>query len=280
MLINGAELLKKARRGRYAVGAFNINNLETLQGICEAAEKLKSPVIIQTTPSAIKYAGLEFLASMVKIASFLYDIPMVLHLDHGQSLEQVEACIEYGYTSVMIDGSMLPFEENIALTKKVVEIAHDRNISVEGELGQLPGKKDVITAIELMTNPAMAEEFVRKTNVDALAVAIGTRHGFWKGEEKINFRRLAAIAKRVKIPLVLHGGSGVSDEDIQKAIKKGIAKINIDTEIRMVFSEGLREGLREDLKKYDIRAVMSKGRQAVEKLVEEKIKIYGSAGKI
>src|SRR4030042_3971219 len=255
------ELLKRARAEGYAVGAFNTNNLEILQAIVSAGEAEKSPAIIAVSEGAIQYAGLSFLISMVQTASNQFSIPLSIHLDHGRDLEIIQSCIESGFTSVMIDGSHLPFEENMAITKRVVEMAKKKNVSVEGELGRLKGIEDHVSVSEreaFLTDPQAAEEFVEKTRVDALAIAIGTSHGAYKfkGEVKLDFERLQEVFKRVDIPLVLHGASGVPpavlekaeqfgaklpgakgvpDDAIQKAVSLGIAKINIDTDLRLSF---------------------------------------------
>lgn len=299
------ELLAHAKKEGYAIGAFNINNMEILQAIISAAEAEKSPVIIAVSEGAIQYAGLRYIVSMVRTASEEASIPLSLHLDHGKDLEIIRKVMEEGFTSVMIDGSHLDFEENILITKKVVEMAKGRGISVEGELGRLRGIEEKVAVSEreaFLTDPEEAEEFVEKTGVDALAVAIGTSHGAYKfkGEPKLDFDRLEAIAKRVKIPLVLHGASGVPqqvlekaerygaklpgakgipDEAIQKAIALGICKINIDTDLRLSFIGAIREILMTKPEEFDPRKVLGPGREAIRQTVQSKMRLFGSSGK-
>lgn len=225
MLVSGKEILQEAKRGKYAVGAFNVNNMEILQAIVEAAEEVNSPVIIQASQGGLKYAGLEYIAEMGKLAAAQAKVPVALNLDHGTDFSQVVRCIRHGFSAVMIDGSQMSFEENIAITKKVVEVAHPNNVSVEAELGKISGVEDDVVVAEhdaLMTDPDEAAEFVERTNCDALAIAIGTAHGVYKGEPKLDFQRLNEISSRIDTPLVLHGASGVSDDAIQKAISYGI----------------------------------------------------------
>lgn len=299
------ELLNRAKQEGYAVGAFNINNMEILQAIISAAEAEKSPVIIAVSEGAIQYAGLRYIVSMVQTASEEVSIPLSLHLDHGKDLEIIRKVIEEGFTSVMIDGSHLDFKENISITQKVVEMAKGRGISVEGELGRLKGIEEKVAVSEreaFLTDPDEAEEFVEKTGVDALAVAIGTSHGAYKfkGEPKLDFDRLEAIAKRVKIPLVLHGASGVPpqvlekaerfgaklpgakgipDEAIQKAIALGICKINIDTDLRLSFIGAIREVLMTRPEEFDPRKILGPGREAIKQTVQAKMRLFGSSGK-
>lgn len=299
------EILNHAKKEGYAVGAFNINNMEILQAIISAAEAEKSPVIIAVSEGAIQYAGLRYIVSMVQTASEEVSIPLSLHLDHGKDLEIIRKVMEGGFTSVMIDGSHLDFKENISITKKVVEMAKERGISVEGELGRLKGIEEKVAVSEreaFLTDPEEAEEFVEKTGVDALAVAIGTSHGAYKfkGEPKLDFDRLEAIAKRVKIPLVLHGASGVPqevlekaerfgaklpgakgipDEAIQKAITLGICKINIDTDLRLSFIGAIREILMTKPEEFDPRKILGPGREAIKQTVQAKMRLFGSSGK-
>ncbi len=299
------ELLTHAKKEGYAIGAFNINNMEILQAIISAAEAEKSPVIIAVSEGAIQYAGLRYIVSMVRTASEEVSIPLSLHLDHGKDLEIIRKVMEGGFTSVMIDGSHLDFKENISITKKVVEMAKERGISVEGELGRLKGIEEKVAVSEreaFLTDPGEAEEFVEKTGVDALAVAIGTSHGAYKfkGEPKLDFDRLEAIAKRLEIPLVLHGASGVPqqvlekaerfgaklpgakgipDEAIQKAIALGICKINIDTDLRLSFIGAIREILMTKPEEFDPRKILGPGREAIRQTVQAKMRLFGSSGK-
>ncbi len=304
-LTTNKELLTQARKEGYAVGAFNINNLEILQAIVSAGETEKSPVIIAVSEGAIKYAGMPFIVSMVRTASEETFIPLSLHLDHGTDLEVIRSCIENGFTSIMIDGSHLQFEENIEVTKKVVEMAKKKSVSVEAELGRLKGIEDKVSVSEkeaFLTNPKAAEEFVKRTDVDALAIAIGTSHGAYKfkGEAKLDFERLKEIARRVSIPLVLHGASGVPssvleraerfgaklpgakgipDEAIQKAVSLGISKINIDTDLRLSFVGALREVLVTKPEEFDPRKILGPSREAIKQTVQSKMKLFGSSGK-
>jgi fructose-bisphosphate aldolase class II len=299
------ELLTLAKKRGYAVGAFNINNLEILQAIVSAGEAEKSPAIIAVSEGAIQYAGLPYIVSMVRIASNQSSIPLSLHLDHGKDLKIIRSCVENGFTSVMIDGSHLEFQENISMTKKVVEIARKNGVSVEGELGRLRGIEDKVSVSEreaFLTDPQAAEEFVNKTEVDALAIAIGTSHGAYKfkGEVKLDFERLKVIARRVDIPLVLHGASGVPqavlekaerfgaklpgakgipDDAIQTAVYLGIANINIDTDLRLSFIGAIREVLMNKPEEFDPRKILGPGREAIKQTVQSKMRLFGSSGK-
>jgi len=299
------ELLHLAKKGGYAVGAFNMNNMEIVQAIVSAAVAEKSPAIIAVSEGAIQYAGLPYIVSMVRIASEEVSIPLSLHLDHGKDLKILRSCIEGGFTSVMIDGSHLEFKDNISVTREVVEMARERGVSVEGELGRLKGIEDKVSVSEreaFLTDPRAAEEFVEKTGVDALAIAIGTSHGAYKfkGEVKIDFERLETIAKRVDIPLVLHGASGVPrqvleraerfgaklpgakgipDEGIQKAVSLGICKINIDTDLRLSFVGAIREILTTRPEEFDPRKILGPGREAIKQTVQAKMRLFGSSGK-
>lgn len=281
MLVSLHSVLKKAQRNKYAIGAFNTSNLEATQAIIDAAQKLKSPVIVSTSEKAIDYAGLSALASMIKIFARMARVPVVLHLDHAKTFELVKKCIAAGYTSVMLDGSRLPFKKNIALTKKVSAVAHKFNISVEGELGTIGGKEDYISGKNIiLADPKKAKVFVDNTKVDALAAAVGTAHGLPIPKENIDFKRLRAIQKLVSVPLVLHGASqGIFDKDIKKAIKHGICKVNIDTDLRLAFTNALRKKLQRDKKVYDPRAILSEGRSAVMKKAMEKMRLFGSVNK-
>ncbi len=305
MLATNRELLKAARQGAYAIGAFNINNMEFLQAITGAAEELGSPVIIALSEGAIKYAGFRGIVSMVRLAAEEKRVPVSLHLDHGKDLEAITKCIEGGFTSVMIDGSALPFEENIAVTARVVEKARPKGVSVEGELGKLAGIEDNVSVAErdaMLTDPAQAEEFVKRTGVDALAIAVGTSHGAYKfkGEANLALDRISEIASRVKALLVLHGASGVKQENVDiankfgaaikgakgvpdsaivEAIRRGISKVNIDTDMRIAFTAYVRKAMAEKPEEIDPRKVLGPGRDAIAAVVREKIKLFGSEGK-
>jgi fructose-bisphosphate aldolase class II len=304
MLVTNKFLLQKANKGNYAVGAFNINNMEFLQAIINAAEKLKSPAIVQTTEGAIKYAGLVYLHSLVTTAAKYTKTPISLHLDHGRDLDIIKQCIKIGYTSVMIDGSHYDFEKNIRVTKKVVSLAHKKGVSVEAELGTIGGVEEDVSARKIIyTDPGAALEFVKRTGVDTLAVAIGTSHGAYKfaGKSKLDIKRLKEIKKKLKIPLVLHGGSGipadiiskakkygakfgkpkgVSDFEMKKAVRNGINKVNIDSDLRLSFTAAVREVLAKKPEEFDPRKILSPARAFIQKTVEHKMKLFGSAGRI
>ena len=277
-LVPVGPLLQKAREGRYAVGAFNCNNLEILQAIIAAAEAERSPVIIQASQGGLKYAGLEYITAMVQAAAAKAAVPVALNLDHGTSFEQAVRCIRAGFTAVMVDGSHLPFAENVELVRRVVDVAHCVGVSVEGELGRIGGKEDdivVAAADAFFTDADEARQFVAETGVDALAVAIGTAHGVYKGEPKLDFARLAKISRKVDVPLVLHGASGLSDEAISEAIQLGITKINIDTEIRQAFAQGVREVLAKDPGEIDPRRILGPARERMQEVVQRKMRLFG-----
>jgi len=279
-LVPMTELLAKAEAGGYAVGAFNANNMEIVQAIAMAAEKEQAPVIMQASQGAIKYAGLDYIIGLVKIAAESTRVPIALHLDHGTSFDQVVRCIRGGFSSVMFDGSQLPLEENIRITKKVLDIARPVGVSVEAELGKIGGTEDDISVKEsLFTDPQEAEVFVKETGVDALAIAIGTAHGQYKGEPKLDFERLVEIRKLVNIPIVLHGSSGVPDAAITKAISLGIRKVNIDTNIREAFVAQVRQEIDKNPAEIDPRKFLGPGRDAAVELIREKIRLFGSSGK-
>ena len=304
MLATNKDLLLPARKNAYAVGAFNINNLESLLAVAEAASDEKSPAIIAVTPSAIKYAGLPYLAKIARTAAESASVPMSLHLDHGENFETASKCIEAGFTSVMIDGSFLKFEENVALTKRVVDHAHPKGVSVEAELGRLAGVEEstVEEKEAVLTDPNVAKDFVERTGVDALAVAIGTSHGAYKfkAEPKLDFERLKLIQKNVNVPLVLHGASsvpqwliekaskygaelagakGIPESHIKQAISLGIAKINIDTDLRLAFTATVREVLANSPKEFDPRKILGPAKEAMKEVVKGKMRLFGSSGK-
>jgi len=282
LLVSGKELFQAAKKGGYAVGAFNLNNMEILQAIIEAAEEENSPVFIQASQGGIKYAGIEYIAGMAKVAAEKAKVPIALNLDHGTSFTQVVQCVRHGFSAVMIDGSKLPFEENIAITQKVIEVAHPNNVSVEAELGKIGGVEDDIKVSErdaTFTDPDEAAEFAERTGCDALAIAIGTAHGVYKGEPRLDFDRLAEISKRTDVPLVLHGASGVSDEAIRKAVPFGICKINIDTELRVAFAKAVRKVVAEQPDEYDPRKILGPAKEAMKEVARAKMRLFGSAGK-
>lgn len=306
-LVNTKEMFKKAYDEGYAIGAFNVNNMEIIQGITEAAKKHNAPLILQVSAGARKYANHTYLVKLVEAAIIETDLPIALHLDHGDSFELCKACIDGGFTSVMIDGSHLSFEENIALTKKVVDYAKPRNVTVEGELGRLAGVEDEIKVHAedaSYTKPEEVEEFVKRTGVDSLAIAIGTSHGAFKfkGDAKLRFDILEEVGKRLPgFPIVLHGASsvvpeyvqiinehggeiagakGVPEEMLRRAASMAVCKINIDSDLRLAMTAKVREALDLDPKNFDPRKYLSPARDAIRDIVEHKIvEVLGCNGK-
>ncbi|HKL13858.1 MAG TPA: class II fructose-1,6-bisphosphate aldolase [Halanaerobiales bacterium] len=276
------EILNKANEEYYAVGGFNINNMEFLQGIIWAAEETNSPLILQASEGAIRYIGMDYVINMVKAAVKDTHIPVALHLDHGSSYEVIMKCIREGFSSVMFDGSKYSFEENIRLTQEVVKAAHSVGVTVEAELGKIGGSEDDVKVDEkdaMFTKPDEAEEFVEKTEVDALAIAIGTAHGVYKGKPELDFDRLEEIKSILNMPLVLHGASGVPEEDIRKAVKLGINKVNVNTAFQQAFTAKIRELFENDPELYDPRKYCGPGRDAISEAVKEKIEMLGSKNK-
>ncbi|WP_276632611.1 class II fructose-bisphosphate aldolase, partial [Terrisporobacter hibernicus] len=246
-LVTTKDILKKAQEGKYAVGAFNVENMEMVMAVISAAEEMNSPVIMQTTPSTVKYAGLDYFLANAKVAASRAKVPVVMHLDHGSSFELASEAFRAGYTSIMIDGSHSSFEDNIKISKAVVDMCKSSGIAVEAELGKVGGKEDDLDGGDGgFTDPKEAKLFVEKTGVDSLAVAIGTAHGLYKGEPKLDLDRLSQIKEVVSIPLVLHGGSGIPDSKVQESIKRGICKVNYATELRIAFTKGVTKYLEEN----------------------------------
>jgi len=281
-LVSMTEMLKKAKEGKYAVGQFNMNNLEFTQAIIEAAEEENSPVILGVSEGALKYMGLEYTVAMARAAAEKSSVPIALHLDHGSTFGIAMKVIGAGFSSVMFDGSHHSFAENVELTKKVVEVAHPMGISVEGELGTIGGTEDDLSVDEKdanLTNPKEAIEFFKATNVDALAIAVGSAHGLYKGEPKIHFDIIEAVSKEIDIPVVLHGGSGIPDEIITKAISLGIGKVNVNTENQVAMTNKLREVLAKNPEVYDPRKYLGPARDAIKEVVRGKIRLFGSNGK-
>ncbi len=281
-LVPISELLKDAEAGGYAVGAFNCNNMEIVQAIAAAAQAERSPVIMQASQGAIKYAGIEYITAMANVAASMIDVPVALHLDHGTSFEQVMRCIRSGFSSVMIDGSKLSLDDNIALTRQVMAAARPVGVSVEAELGKIGGTEDDIHVNEAdayFTDPEEARRFVEETGVDALAIAIGTAHGRYKGEPKLDFARLEKIRSLVNIPIVLHGSSGVPDQAVREAIRLGVRKVNIDTNIREAFVDRCRQIVADSPDEIDPRKILGPAREAAVELIREKIRVFGSSGK-
>lgn len=282
MLVTTKQLLEHAQENKYAVGAFNVNNMEIVQAIIEAAEETQSPVILQASQGGLKYAGVEYIAGLGKIAAEKASVPVAIHLDHGTDFEQIMQCVRHGFTSVMIDASKYPLDENIAMTKKVIEVAHAVGVSVEAELGKIGGTEDDITVDDrdaTFTDPQEAKRFVEETGVDSLAIAIGTAHGPYKGEPKLDFDRLETIRKTIDTCIVLHGSSGVPEEALKKAVSMGVSKINIDTDVRLAFSKGVRDLVADKPNEYDPRKILGPAKEEMKKSIMEKMEIFGSVGK-
>ncbi len=306
-LVTTKEMFEKSMKEGFAIGAFNVNNMEIIQGIVDAAAEENSPVILQASSSAIKYARIGYLKKMVEAALEEHDIPIVLHLDHGPDYETCKMCIDNGFTSVMIDGSKYDFEENVALTKKVVEYAHMKGVVVEAELGKLAGIEDDVNVASddaMYTDPAQAEEFVRRTGCDSLAIAIGTSHGAYKfkGDARLRFDILKEVKTRIpNTPIVLHGAStvipelvetcnkyggeipgakGVPDIMLHQASKSGVSKINVDTDLRLAMTSEIRKVLVEEPSIFDPRKYLTPARESVKKTVQHKIRdVFGSSNK-
>lgn len=272
-LVSLKEVLSKAHEGNYAVGAFNVENMEMVQAVIDAAEQLNAPVIVQTTSSTLKYADPELFFATVNVMAKKATVPVVMHLDHGSSFDVARRAFEAGYTSVMIDGSKMEIEENVKLTASVVELCKGSGVSVEAELGSIGGKEDEVRGENIYTDAKEAAHFVRATNIDALAVAIGTAHGIYKSKPIIDLARLEEIRERVDVPLVLHGTSGVDDQIVRECIKRGICKVNYATELRIAFTNGVRRVLDSDADVYDPKKYLSDAREEVKKRVMEKIKV-------
>jgi fructose-bisphosphate aldolase class II len=273
------EILIDGLKNGYAVGQFNVNNLEFLQAIIETAEEERSPVILGVSEGAMKYMNIEYTAAMAKTAAEKATVPVILHLDHGSSFEVVLKCIRAGFSSIMIDASHYPLEENIAKTKQVVDACHVLGIDVEGELGRIGGTEDDISVDErdaTLARPDEAVRLVKEAGIDALAPAIGSAHGLYKGVPVLAFDRLQEIRDLTGVPLVLHGGSGIPDEDIRKAISLGVSKINVNTENQVSFTKKIREILNNDQKVYDPRKYLGPAREAIKETVREKIRLFGS----
>ena len=308
MLVTTKEMFKKAMEGHYAIGAFNVNNMEIIQGIIDAAKEENSPVILQASAGAIKYARMNYLMKMVSAAvEDAPQIPIAIHLDHGPDFETCKMCIDAGFTSVMIDGSKYDFEENIAITKKVVDYAHEHGVTVEAELGKLAGIEDEVNvdaSDAMYTDPVQAEEFVRRTGCDSLAIAIGTSHGAYKfkGEAKLRFDILKEIKERIpNTPIVLHGAStvipelvnmcnefggdipgakGVPDEILHEASISGVSKINVDTDLRLAMTAGIRKVFAESPNAFDPRKYLGEARELIKETVKHKIvDVFGSENK-
>ncbi len=280
MYVSSRALLQDASDNGYAVGAFNVENAEMVWAVIEAAQALRAPVILQTTSSTLKYFSPGFYAAMVKQVAAAADVPVALHLDHGSSFALAGASIEAGYSSVMIDGSALPYEENVALTAQVCRLAGETGVPVEAELGVIGGKEDDTHAEgNMYTDPAQAADFVAQTGVASLAISIGTAHGFYPTTPVLDLNRITATRKLVAVPLVLHGASGVPDETVTKAVELGMAKVNFATELRAAYTAATRACLDENPKAYDPKQYGTAARLAVKELVMHKIQVCKSEGK-
>ena len=309
-LVTTTEMFEKAYKGGYAIGAFNVNNMEIIQGITEAAMQEKSPVILQVSAGARKYAKHNYLVKLVEAALLETDLPIALHLDHGENFDICKACVDGGFSSVMIDGSKYSFEENIALTKQVVDYAHSKGVVVEGELGRLAGIEDAVNVSDenaQFTDPAQVEEFVAKTGVESLAIAVGTSHGAYKfkpGQKpRLRFDILEEVQRRIEgFPIVLHGASsvpqeyvalvnkfggampdaiGIPEEMLRKAAQMAVCKINIDSDLRICMTAAVRQHLAEHPDHFDPRQFLSPGRDAIREIVAHKIRdVLGSSNKI
>ena len=282
MLVNTKEMLKKAKLEHYAVPHFNINNLEWTRYILEVCEEEKSPVIIGVSEGALRYmGGYNTVAGLVKnlITDLNITIPVALHLDHGSSVESCINCIDAGFTSVMIDASKEDLDTNISMTKKVVDYAHKYNVTVEAEVGHVGGVEDDISSDIAYAKTEDAVRLVKETNIDLLAPAVGSAHGVYKGTPKIDYQRIKTIQEQTNLPLVLHGGSGIPDDIIIESIKSGIKKLNINTDLQIVWSEAVRNFISKDDEVYDPRKIIKSGEQALKEKAKEKIKLLGSKNK-
>ena len=280
------KMLKEAQKGRYAIGAFNANNMEIVQAIVETAEEEKAPVILQASQGAIKYAGLESIVAMVKVMAEKVNVPVALHLDHGTDYYQNIKCLRAGFTSLMYDGSKLPFDENVEMTKKVVEMAHACDIPVEAELGQIGKMGDsdepgvaFEKVKESMAVPEEAAKFVELTEIDFLAAAVGTIHGCRAPIAKLDIPRIEKIRELTDVPLVLHGASGANDEEVRKGITAGICKINIDTRIRLYFVKKMREVLEKNPEEIDPRKILGPAKEAAKEIIRDRMRVFGCSGK-
>jgi fructose-bisphosphate aldolase class II len=280
-LVTVKDILGKVEPG-WGVAAFNIHNLDDARAVVEGAQQVDSPVILLVSQSAINYAGVAYISRIARTAAEMVKVPVAVQLDHGQSFELAVDCMRHGFSGVMFDGSHLPFEENVALTKKVVEVAKIFGVSVEGELGVLGGKEDDLIVDQkdaLLTDPQQAVKFVAETGIDVLAPAIGTAHGFYKQEPKLDFTRLKNIYSLVDVPIALHGSSGLSNEVLHQALASGASKVNIGTDLKAMYVNSIREFLEENPKEHEPRKVLGYARSTMFKLVQERLQLLGSAGK-
>lgn len=280
-LTDGKTLLNHAREHKYAVGAFSVHTAEMVQGVLEAAEEERAPVLLQIGQRAIRNSGFAALVQAIRFYGERVSVPVSIHLDHGNSYEQAVEALQAGCTSVMFDGSHLPVEENIAITRQVAEAAHRAGVSVEGEIGKIAGVEDDLSVDEkdaYLTDPEEALFFFEHAKVDYLAVSIGSAHGIYKKEPELDLARLERISTLVPIPIVLHGGSGIPDDQIREAIRRGIAKINVDTELRAAYTSGLAQSLQDHREALDPFRYQSAAMAAMKETVRAKIRVFGSAG--
>lgn len=280
--LSGNTMIQHAWENGYAIGAFSAHNAETIRAILLAAQQEQAPIMIQVGQKVISVMGLEPMKAMID--AFMHDItvPVCIHLDHSRSFEQTMQAVQAGFQSVMFDGSHLSFDENVRITRAVADVAHVLNIGVEGEIGKIGGTEDDISVDEkdaLITSSSEALQFAELTTVDYLAVSIGTAHGLYKQEPKLAFKRLQEIREIVKKPIVLHGGSGVPDDQIRKAVSLGVAKVNVDTELRQAFTQGMSEVLDNDPNEFVLAVSLGHGRDVMQAKVAEKIRLFGSQGK-
>ncbi|MBQ7372441.1 MAG: class II fructose-bisphosphate aldolase [Blautia sp.] len=279
--VTSEKMLLDAQKGGYAVGAFNAENMEMVKAIIAAAEELQAPVMIQTTGGTIKYGSEQTYAAIVQAEAKKASVPVCLHLDHGPSLEMAERCLVSGYSSIMIDGSKVPFEENVAISKRVAEMAAAVGIPCEAELGKVGGKEDdtVSDGKDIYTDPQEAKEFVERTGITSLAVGIGTAHGFYKGTPVLDVERLSEIRAVVDIPLVLHGASGLTDEQVRECVKRGICKVNFATELRKAYTDAVRAYLAANPDAFDPKSYSKEAIEAVKEQVKARMKVCGCDGK-
>lgn len=280
-LVTSKKMLVDAQQEGYAVGAFNIENMEMAKAVIETAEELRAPVMLQTTPSTVKYGSLETYYALVSAEAKKASIPVCLHLDHGNSFELAVRAIHVGYTSVMIDGSQENFERNIKMTKRVVDVGNACGIPVEAELGKVGGKEDdLMMDTDTNTDPDEAKEFVERTGVSSLAIAIGTAHGFYMGTPILDKERISEIRKVVHVPLVLHGASGLSDEEIKECVARGICKVNFATELRVAYMNAGKKLLDKAPETFDPKKMGIVGKEAVKEVVRKRILVCGCDHKI
>lgn len=278
-LTTTVSMLRKAQEQGFAVGAFNVENMEMAQAIISAAEELGAPVILQTTPSTVRYAGTGMYAAMVAALAQEATVPVAMHLDHGDSFALCAQALRSGYTSVMIDGSKLPLEENIALTYKVSEMCAAVGVPVEGEIGRVGGKEDDLESDGGYTIPEEAVRFEKESGLFSMAVGVGTAHGFYKEKPQLNKELITTLRGMLQAPMVLHGASGLSDEDVKDCIRRGICKVNFATELRAAYTEGVKAVLAENPKTFDPKAYGKEARQRVKALVMERMLVCGCDGK-